>query len=122
MFNRLFRRRGAAASIPHALPDALRVIETLRSDMPDRGYTAADRGRDFREVFAASPAGRRVFAQILTRSRVCARSHVPGDAYETARREGMRDLGLWLLDLTGEMAPTPPATAEAEPAGDGTPS
>lgn len=115
MFNRLFRRRRIAASGP----DPKSVIQILRSDVPDRDYTAVDRGRDFRETFTSTPAGRRVFAQILARSRVCARSHVSNDACETARREGMRDIGLWLLELTGDHAPTPPATAEADQVFDG---
>lgn len=110
MLHRLFRRRAQRAP----MPDAYALATRLAADSPPAGYGAADRTRDFRAVFRATPAGRRVLAQLLARCRVCARSHVPGDALETARREGMRDVGLWLLDMFDEAADAP-ATAEDEP-------
>ena len=110
MPHRLFRRRAVRAADPFV------VADRLRAGLPEGPYTETDRARDFRAVFRATPAGRRVLAQVLERCRVCARSHVPGDTHETARREGMRDVGLWLLDMTGEGDVTRPATAEDEPA------
>lgn len=113
MFNRLFARSRRYARPFH---DADHVWTRLNEDMPTQPYPADDRCRDFRRVFRATPAGRRALAQILERSRVCERSFVPGDSLETARREGMRDTGLWLLEILADDAPDRPATAEAEPA------
>ena len=62
-------------------------------------YSAVDRRSDFRATFESGAAGRRVLAQILVKCRVGDRSYVPGDSHETARREGQRDVGIWLLDL-----------------------
>ena len=105
-----FRRRGPA--VPSADPFAL--SHHLATVLPE-GYGAADRARDFRALFRDTPAGRRVLAQLFARCRVIDRAYVPGDGAETARREGMRDVGLWLLDILGEDATAPAATAEAEP-------
>jgi hypothetical protein len=112
MPHRLFRRRAERAPAADAFATAVR----LENRAPKEPYTSADRARDFRAVFRDTPAGCRVLAQVLARCRVLARSHVPGDALETARREGMRDIGLWLLEMTGEdVADGRAATAEDEP-------
>jgi hypothetical protein len=107
---RPFQRRGAAA--PSA--DPLALSQRLANALPGH-YGTADRARDFRTLFREMPAGRRVLAQVLARCRVLDRAYVPGDAAETARREGMRDVGLWLLEILGEDGTAPAATAEAEP-------
>lgn len=45
---------------------------------------------------------------------------MPGDGAETARREGMRDVGLWLVDVLAEDFGDRPHSADAEaPAGPG---
>jgi len=107
---RSIRRCGSDA--PAADPFAL--SGTLANALPE-SYGAADRARDFRILFRQTPGGRRVLAQVLARCRVLDRAYVPGDAAETARREGMRDVGLWLLEILGEDGMAPAATAEAEP-------
>ncbi len=112
MFDRFFavcRRPGRSG------PDSYCVRTRLRDDMPPQSYTVEDRRRDFRAVFEATSSGRRVLAQILERCRVSDRSYVPGDSLETARREGMRDTGLWLLENLGDAVADRPGTAEAEP-------
>tara|TARA_R110002072_G_scaffold24763_12_gene83756 strand:+ start:1683 stop:2042 length:360 start_codon:yes stop_codon:yes gene_type:complete len=112
MFNRVFARvRGRV----HPGHDSGRVRRRLRHDMPGATYTEEDRRREFRGVFHAAPAGGRVLAQLLDRCRVCDRSFVPGDSLETARREGMRDIGLWLLDILEGDPPARARTAEADP-------
>lgn len=113
MFNRFLTR-----NVRHARPvqDAESVRARLRRYLPVAVYTEQDRRRDFRTVFRDTPAGRRVCAQLIDRCRVCERSFVPGDSLETARREGMRDTGLWLLERLAEDAPVRPGTAEADPA------
>lgn len=83
-------------------------------DAPPPGYSAEDRRRDFRLAFLDAPAGRRALAQLLARCRVWERSFVPGDTHETARREGMRDVGLWLLEIVNADPAAAPATADTE--------
>lgn len=112
MFNRLFARPLRAA---RPLYDADRVRTRLHAALPGAEYTPVDRRGEFRSVFREAPVGRRVLAQVLDRCRVCERSFVPGDSLETARREGMRDIGLWLLEVLADDAADRPGTAEAEP-------
>ena len=113
MFHRFMAGRRTRARV---LPDPYGLRTRLTQDMPAQPYTAIDRRRDFRNVFEATPAGRRVLAQVLDRCRVCERSFVAGDSLETARREGMRDTGLWLLEILADDAADRLGTAEAEPA------
>ena len=113
MFNRLLARFRRDARPLH---DACSVRTRLYAEMPAAAYTADDRRREFRSVFRSTPGGRRVLAQVLDRCRVCERSFVPGDSLETARREGMRDTGLWLLEILADDAADRPGTAQAEPA------
>ena len=75
------------------------TIPRLVGDPVPAGYDAADRYRDFRRALADTAEGRHVLSQILARCRVWERSYVPGDTHETARREGMRDVGLWVLGI-----------------------
>jgi hypothetical protein len=116
MFQRFMAGRCARAGM---MPDPYRLRTRLNDDSPSQPYRAADRRRDFRDVFEATPAGRRVLAQILDRCRVCDRSFVTGDSLETARREGMRDTGLWLLEILADDVADRPGTAEADPAPSG---
>lgn len=113
MFNRLITRSRRHARARH---DAYSVRTRLHAEMPTAPYTVEDRRRDFRGIFRATPAGCRVLAQVLDRCRVCDRSFVPGDSLETARREGMRDAGLWILEILVDDVSDRPGTAEAEPA------
>jgi hypothetical protein len=78
--------------------DFRRLSETVARAFPGRGYAAAERARDFRRAFAETPEGERVLAQILVRCLLWERCYVAGDALETARREGMRDVGLWIME------------------------
>lgn len=111
MLYRLFSRRGRSAP---AFQDIYDRIAAIR-DLPfTADYAAIDRQRDFRTVFRSGAAGRRVLAQILDRCRVCERSFVPGDGSETVRREGMRDVGIWLVDVLAEDIGDRPHSAEAE--------
>lgn len=80
---------------------------------PPIGYRAEDRYRDFRLALCGTPAGRHVLAQILARCRVWERSYVPGDTHETARHEGMRDVGLWLLQVVNTDPAEMPTDAES---------
>lgn len=111
MLDRLFPRRGRPAP---AFQDIYDRIVRLRGLPPATDYAAIDRQRDFRTVFRSNAAGRRVLAQILDRCRVCERSFMPGDGSETARREGMRDVGLWLVDVLAEDTIDRPRSAESE--------
>ena len=110
MFHRLFNRRGPGFCAPSAL---FGVDTSLAQSLP-RNYTSIDRQRDFQAVLRATPAGRRVFAQIVERSHAVERSYVPGDSLETARREGMRDIGLWLIEIVRDDRVGKPLSAEAE--------
>lgn len=104
-------------------PDAMRTLraecrraladgEAAPKDETRPVGEAARRWHDFRQVFLGSPAGKRILARLLNRSGVWQRSHVSGDPMETARREGMRDIGLWVIEiLEDDEPPDPPATA-----------
>jgi hypothetical protein len=111
MFDRLFARPRPPARNPRY---AYGLMAQIRDTLPATGQTARDRQRDFRAVFRSTPAGQRVLAQILDRCRVCGRSYVPGDSHETARREGARDTGLWLLDILADDDTERPRAAEAD--------
>lgn len=119
MIHRLFRRRRSAAPSSAPSADPLALSRTQATPVP-AGYDAADRAREFRSLFRGTPAGARVLAQLLGRCRVLDRAYVPGDPLETARREGMRDVGLWLLAMLEEPGVARPQTAEQEPAPSGT--
>lgn len=92
------------------------LTRILRRHSPAPDYGAADRQRDFQAVFDQTPEGPRVLAQIVARCRVADRSYVPGDSLETARREGQRDIGLWLIGiLTADFADRPRSAEEHAP-------
>ncbi len=96
--------------------DRISFSERVAADMPDpRSYGPADQYRDFARLFD-SPMGRRVLAIILVRCQLWERSYTPGDSHETAKREGMRDIGLWLMEtINMEPAPQPAATQYEDP-------
>lgn len=94
--------------------DPVAFSEMIAANAPDRKYSALDRHREFGRLFEGGPEGRRVLAQILMRCLVWDRSHVPGDPYETARREGMRDVGLWIMEIVNAEPADVPQTAETE--------
>jgi hypothetical protein len=87
--------------------DPVAFSTRIAGDLPDRDYTAIDRYRDFRRLFETDEKGRRVLAQILTRCQLWERSYVAGDPHETARREGMRDVGLWIMEIINFEPPHP---------------
>lgn len=86
----------------------------LAGDPLPPGYDATDRVRDFRRALADTAEGRQVLSQILARCRVWDRSYVPGDTHETARREGMRDVGLWILTILESDPADRDPTAESD--------
>ncbi len=108
MFHRLLSRRPKPA-----VRSDFTLCRFAGASQP--GLSAEDRRREFRAVLTSTPRGRRILALILARCRVCAPSHVPGDTHETARREGMRAVGLWLLDQVEDSDVLPPETAAHEP-------
>lgn len=91
-----------------------KLSEAVAKAFPGRGYGIADRTRDFHRTFRATPEGERVLAQILVRCRLWDRSYVPNDTHETARREGMRDVGLWIMEALNAEAAPQPHTAETD--------
>lgn len=119
MMGNLFRacRRPAAAPAGevHALFAAL---ARARGTPP---YTEHDRRRDFRRVFLASAAGKRVLHEIFASTHLFATTFVPGDAFATHWREGRRDVGLRILAMLDTDAPDGPGARaeEADPDGDG---
>ncbi len=104
-----FRRRSVG--------DRMGFSRMIAANAPPGGSHAIDRRKDFRSLFQSTPEGRRVLAEILVRCQLWERSYVPGDAYETARREGMRDIGLWIMEIVDDEPGEPPHTAETEEAG-----
>ncbi len=98
--------------------DRIRFSNRIAADMPDpRAYDEADRFRDFVHLFN-TPTGRRVLALILVRCQVWERTYVAGDSHDTAHREGMRDIGLWLMEtINMEPETLPAATEQEEPDG-----
>jgi len=98
--------------------DRIRFSERIAADLPDpRGYGPEDLYRDFVRTFS-TPSGRRVLAQILVWCNVWDRSHVTGDALETAKNEGARDIGLRVMEtMNFEPAQLPEQTESEEPDG-----
>lgn len=64
------------------------------------GRTPMDRYREFRLVFLGTDAGRRVLHDILDWGHVWMPTAVPGDPYETYRREGERNMALKIIVTT----------------------
>ena len=96
-------------------PDPLAFAGMIAATQPDpASYRDVDRYRDFRRVFYGSAEGRRVLAVILSRSRTWDRSYVPGDTHESARIEGMREIGLWIMETMNHEPIDAPETAEPE--------
>ena len=84
----------------------IKFSERMAAALPTAPYSALDRYRDFRRLFETDQ-GQRVLAQIMSRCQVWERSYAEGDTHETARREGMRDVGLWIMEIMNtEPAPT----------------
>ena len=96
--------------------DRIRFSNRTGADYP-ANQDRADEFRDFSAVFG-TPQGRRVLATILVYSRVWLPTYVEGDSHETARREGMRDVGLWLMEtINWTPVDLPAATEHEEPDG-----
>ena len=87
----------------------------LAAAMPGARYTARDRYCDFRRLFYETPEGMRVLAQILHEARVFYPSYVRGDTHETARNEGLRQLGLWIIEQVDHEPVDLPATQQVDP-------
>ncbi len=94
--------------------DRMAFATRLAGDLPARGYTARDRRKDFKRIFETAPEGRRVLAQLLVRCQVWEHSYVAGDTHESARREGMRDVGLWIMEIINTEPVDGPETAATE--------
>ncbi len=96
--------------------DRIRFSARVAADLPDpRSYDDADRHADFTRLFG-TPPGRRVLAQILVRCQLWERTYVAEDSHATAHREGMSDVGLWLMEtINFEPAQLPAATEHEEP-------
>ena len=56
---------------------------------------------DYQSLFATQE-GQRVLADLMANFNMGRSSHVPGDPYETAFREGERHVDLHILNLAGE--------------------
>lgn len=119
MMGNLFRARRTRAAAPAGDPHAL--IAALARARGTPPYTEQDRRRDFRQVFLASAAGKRVLHEIFASTHLFATTFVPGDAFATHWREGRRDVGLRILTMLDTDAPDGPGAQaeEADPDGDG---
>ncbi len=93
--------------------DRIKFSERVAKDHPGSTYSAADRYVDFAQLFA-TPQGRRVLSQILIRCQLWERSHTLGDSHATAHKEGMRDVGLWLMETINMEPGILPAQNEYE--------
>ncbi len=98
--------------------DPVEFSNEVAGNAPGRNYSALERSNDFKRVLRQTPEARRVLAQILVRCQLWERSYVAGDPHETARREGMRDIGLWIMEIVNDEPGDEPHTAETED-GDG---
>ena len=101
MIRRLLKRGRHRPGVPD--PEAF--FDSLIQVKLGARYGRMDRYRDFRRAFLESPEGRRVLWQILGWCHMFRPAAVRGDANETYRREGERNVGLRIL-----------ATLNAEPA------
>ncbi len=119
MMGNLFRARSTPAAAPAGDPHALFCALARARGAPP--YTEQDRRRDFRRVFLASAAGKRVLHEIFASTHLFAATFVPGDAFATHWREGGRDVGLRILTMLDTDAPDGPGAEaeEADPDGDG---
>lgn len=99
-----FSRRGR--------PDPEALFADLARAHSGMSYSAADRYRDFRQVFLATEQGRKVLYEIFTWANLFRTVFIPGDPYATHYRDGERNIGLKILaTLNAEPAELP---AEAE--------
>lgn len=101
------------------LGDADAFFDDLRRHAPEPGeYTKFDQYRDFRAVFlghSTPEQGRRVLWKILEWARLFRPVAAPGDAYETYRREGERNIGLRIFMMVNtEPTDTPTETQKSE--------
>jgi hypothetical protein len=58
----------------------------------------ADLAREDLRAVLSFPAGRRVLLRALWQSNVLGRSYAPADALATAHNEGIRSVGVWLVN------------------------
>ncbi len=91
IFARL-RRRGGPGN-----PDPLAFFKRLREVQFGARYSDADRYRDFRRVFLATPEGRRCLYQIFEWAHLFHSCVVPGDPYMSHFQDGERAIGLNIL-------------------------
>lgn len=84
-------------------------LETARSSASNRAKNVRDAELAYQvdcwQRVLHDDAGAQVIRAILAEARIFWPSYVRGDAYETAFREGRRNLGLWLLAKIGEIDP-----------------
>ncbi len=107
----MFGRRRASATARGPDPEAF--LAALRKTHGLADYTARDRRRDFRRVFAGSADGRRVLYQILLWGGLYDPSgEVPLEPQALQRWAGRRDLAAEILTaLNAELAPDDPEHA-----------
>lgn len=118
MMGNLFRARRTQAAAPAC--DAHDLFAALARARRNPPYAEQDRRRDFRRVFLASAAGKRVLHEIFASTHLFATTFVPGDAFATHWREGRRDVGLRILAILDTDAPDGPGAQaeEADPDGE----
>ncbi len=73
------------------------TASALAASLPDH-YDGAQLNSDLRRLFYGSNQGMRVLAAILMQCNIFELSYVEGDTHAMAKNEGMRELGLWLMD------------------------
>lgn len=82
--------------------------ELFHAARKGRERNKLDRYRDFRQVFLATEAGRRVLDDLLFMARFHERTAVKGDALETYFREGQRSVALQVLIILEREPGQPP--------------
>lgn len=88
--------------------------EAVVKSFPSDGYDASDMGVDFRRVFYGSEQGKRVLSAILVRCKVfepLLDQEAAIDPNALVDAEGMRKIGLWLM----ESLEAPPPTGKQRP-------
>lgn len=93
--------------------DRITFSNRVAADHPGQTYSDADRYRDFAKLFNTAH-GRRVLSIILVRCQIWERSYAPGDSHGMAHKEGMRDVGLWLMETINMEPDILPAQNEYE--------
>ena len=96
--------------------DRIKFSARIAADLPDpSGYGPEDLYRDFVRTFS-TPSGKRALARLLMRCNLWGMSYVEGDTHATAKNEGARGIGQWIMEtMNFEPAQLPPQTESEEP-------